>query len=124
MIYGKLSPSGELSSIATREPTTWDDGSTDVPLVAMPDGFGPFTYDASNRVAVPPTADEVGKRKRKDVVASLVAGDPMMGLILRVIKKLHKEIAELKKASGKPVRTFAEWQTETIGEFINDADPK
>lgn len=121
MIYAKKLPSGELVNISHREQTTWDDGSVDVPLDAMPEGFGPFTHDEVNRVAVPPTADEVGKRKRKDVVDSLVAGDPMMGLILRVIKKLHKEIADLKKASGKSVRTFAEWQAETIDEFINDA---
>lgn len=63
---------------------------------------------------------ESGRRKRREVVSALLGKDPTMDLILRAIKKLYKEIADLKKAGGKPVRTFAEWQAETLGEFIDD----
>jgi hypothetical protein len=37
-----------LSDIGNRDP-----GPSDVPLVAMPAGYGPFAYDAVNQIAVP-----------------------------------------------------------------------
>ncbi len=51
-IYGKLLSTGELVQMLWRDPLTYQDGSTDVPLVSVPSGFGPFTYNAANQLAV------------------------------------------------------------------------
>lgn len=49
-----------------------------VELVAMPSGFGPWTYDAQTKTAVPATLDEGEKLDRLSlpprVVAALVVG--------------------------------------------------
>lgn len=55
MIHARLDPaSGYLYEITHREPTYLDD----VPLDAMPPGFGPWTYDAVNRLAIELTPAE------------------------------------------------------------------
>ena len=54
MLHAKLDPvTGRLSEIWDREP-----GAGDVPLAAMPDGDGPWIYDAVNRVGLPATLTE------------------------------------------------------------------
>lgn len=52
-LFGKLSQTGNLTDLANVPATrTWQDGSVDVPLSAIPSDFGPWTYDAVNKVAV------------------------------------------------------------------------
>lgn len=51
MLFGKLSPGGVLTNISDRAALTYGDGSTDVQLVAMPAGLGPFGYDVANKLA-------------------------------------------------------------------------
>lgn len=48
-LYASKDPTtGRLSDMRIREP-----GANDVPLKAMPTGFGPFAYDAVNQLAIP-----------------------------------------------------------------------
>lgn len=72
MIYGKLSIVGILTDIGNRPPQTWVDGSTDVPLAAMPSDKGPYTYDAVNQLAVFSQSgkDEVDKTTAKTILDS------------------------------------------------------
>lgn len=78
MIYGKLATTGLLTDIQyVAVPRTWTDGSTDVPLVAMPTFRGPCNYDAVNQVAIP--ADPIALQR---TAAIAMLGDPILGKIL------------------------------------------
>lgn len=53
MILAKKALDGTLTNIQDGRLTqVWPDGSVDVELVAMPPGFGRYTYDAINKLAV------------------------------------------------------------------------
>lgn len=73
MIHGRLDGvTGQLTDMSYRELTYQDD----VPLDAMPsDVFGPWTYDAVNRLAVyaGPTQDELDKATLKAGYQSILA---------------------------------------------------
>lgn len=94
-LFGKLSPSGDLTNMSSREPQTWPDGSTDVPLAAMPSWFGPCTYDAVRQLPVQKfTQDQMDKNTAKSIVTSL----SIEGRALRVMARLTlKGINELRE---------------------------
>lgn len=103
MIYAKKLPTGELVNISLREQSTWDDGSVDVPLDAMPDGFGPFAYDEANRAAV---QSDLHRRSAEKAEAKklLASKDPTSRATragLRAIRNVLREKINEIVAAGK-----------------------
>lgn len=61
-VYGRLNAvSGQLTEMRYAASPVYPD---DVPLLAMPGGFGPYGYDAVNQVAIPlPAAKQTDAQK-------------------------------------------------------------
>ena len=68
-LYGYLDPvTARLSNLQDRTP-----GPNDVPLAKMPTDFGPWAYDAVNKLAVPATLADEEKLDRVALPARLTA---------------------------------------------------
>ena len=90
-LYGFLDPAtGRLSNIYVRDP-----GPNDVPLAQTPAGYGPWTYDAVNQLAVP-----VAPRKPRTLLA--IYND------LRAQAAQQQSAIWLDISSGSPAKYFSD----------------
>lgn len=78
MIFARKLLNGELVDIAYRTSIDYGDGSTDVPLDAIPAGFGPFTHDEANRAAMPLST---AQKRTKEIDSSASSDDAIARLI-------------------------------------------
>lgn len=70
----------------------------------------------------PLTPEQVAKRGRRAVAAKVAANsDPTLAVFMRAIGVIHSEIKAIKEGKPKPSKSLAEWQSQILNDFVNDA---